>query len=102
MRDTAAMLSRPVRALIVGLIACALTGAIVATGVLDGLERIALDARYDVRGSDGAPDDVVVVEIDGATVDRFGFPFDRRLHARAIEALSDGGAGGDAYDVPVS
>jgi adenylate cyclase len=98
------MLSRPVRVLIVGLLACALTGAIAATGVHDGVERISLDARYDVRGSNGAPDDVVVVGVGEPTFEALGeqWPFPRRLHARAIDALLRAGARGVAYDVQFS
>ncbi|MDO8210913.1 adenylate/guanylate cyclase domain-containing protein [Conexibacter sp. CPCC 206217] len=98
------MLSRPVRVLIVGLLACALTGAVYATGVLDGLERISVDARFDVRGSQGAPGDVVVVGIGDSTFAKLRrqWPFPRRLHAQAIDALLDAGARAVAYDVQFS
>jgi adenylate cyclase len=96
------MLSRPVRAMIVGLLAAALAGGIAATGALDRFESLTIDERFTLRGSDGPPSDVVVVEIDDATLNRFGFPFPRRLHARAIDALLAAGARAVAYDVQFS
>ncbi|MDW5595500.1 adenylate/guanylate cyclase domain-containing protein [Conexibacter stalactiti] len=96
------MLSRPVRALIVGLLAAALAGGIAWTGALDRFEAFTVDERFAVRGSDGPPPDVLIVEIDDAAYNRLGFPFPRRLHARAIEALLAAGARRIAYDVQFS
>lgn len=104
MRDTAAMLSRPVRALIVGLLACAIAGGVAATGALSGIDRMSVDARFDVRGSGGPPPDVVVVGIDDPTFAALGlqWPFPRRLHARVIGALLAAGARRVVYDVQFS
>lgn len=102
MRDTAPMLGRPLRALIVGLLASALAGGIAATGALDRLEAISVDERFAVRGADPPPRDVLLVEIDDATFNTLGFPFPRRLHAEAIDALLGAGARGVAYDVQFS
>lgn len=104
MRDTAAMLSRPLRALLVGLLASALAGAVAATTLLDGIEQESVDRRYDVRGARAAPHDVVVVGIGEKTfaaVDR-QWPFPRRLHARAIDELLRAGARRVVYDVQFS
>ena len=68
-----------------------ITGGVAAAGTLAGIERDSLDARYDVRGTHATPD-VVVVGIDEDTAARFGFPFARRLHARATETLLEAGA----------
>lgn len=92
------------RALLVGLLASALAGAVAATTLLDGIEQDAVDRRYDVRGARAAPDDVVVVGIGERTfeaVDR-QWPFPRRLHARAIDALLAAGARRVVYDVQFS
>ncbi|HST42429.1 MAG TPA: adenylate/guanylate cyclase domain-containing protein, partial [Conexibacter sp.] len=96
------MFSRPVRALIVGLLATALAGGIAATGALDRFEALTVDERFAVRGSDGPPPDLLIVEIDDAAYNRLGFPFPRRLHARAIDALLAAGARTVAYDVQFS
>lgn len=104
MRDTAPMLSRPLRALIVGVAAAALAGAVAATGLLDRIEASSVDQRFDVRGSQGAPEDVVVVGIGEKTFERLRlqWPFPRRLHARAIDELLAAGARAVVYDVQFS
>jgi adenylate cyclase len=71
---------------------------------LDGLRRLDLasvDMRFDVRGAREAPDSVVLVAIDDATINSPGlrFPFSRKYHARAIRNLAKAGAGVIAYDV---
>lgn len=104
MRDTAAMLGRPLRALLVGLLASAFAGAVTATGALERIESGTVDARFDVRGSQGPPEDVVVVGIGTRTFDAVGtqWPFPRRFHARVIENLLAAGARTVAYDVQFS
>src|SRR3712207_3960496 len=60
-----------------------------ALDVLDGPELDTIDARFEIRGALGAPEDVVLVEIDDVTfgeLDR-SWPFPRSLHARAIHEL---------------
>jgi adenylate cyclase len=93
--------ARLLRALVVGLLAAGLAGLLVATGTLAGFERSTLDERYQVRGKHSAPD-VVVVGIDEATAAKFGFPFARRLHTRAIETLLQARPKALVYDVQFS
>jgi adenylate cyclase len=93
--------ARPIRALVVGLLAAGLAGLLVATGTLTGFERNALDERYQVRGGHATPD-VVLVGIDENTAAKLGFPFRRNLHARVIKALLDADARIVAYDVQFS
>ena len=95
---------RRLRRIIFATVATGLTGVVVAAyagGVLDGAELDTVDQRFEIRGSDGPPRDVVVVGIDDVT---FGdlqerWPFPRSLHARAVNRLSDSGAKVIAYDV---
>jgi adenylate cyclase len=94
--------SRVARAILVGVLAAAIAGAAWATGALDQPERDLLDARYDVRGSQGPPPDVVVVAIDEDTFSELGFPFARRNHVRVIRRLLDAGARKVVYDVQFS
>lgn len=95
------MSRRLLRALVVGLLAAAASGVLAGTGALDGFERTLLDERYEQRGSHAAPG-VVVVGIDEDTKTAYGFPFRRRLHAQAIDALLGAGARAIAYDVQFS
>jgi adenylate cyclase len=57
--------------------------------------------RFDVRGAEPTPDDVVVVGIDDPTINATGytFPFNRKHHARLIRQLDKAGAAAIAYDV---
>src|SRR5690348_14982171 len=71
------------------------------TGLLDDTERSSLDARFDVRGKEGPPKNIVLVEIDDRTLNRLQrrFPFARSLHAAVIRRLTAAGARAIAYDV---
>jgi adenylate cyclase len=85
-------------------VATGLTGLVVAAyaaNVIDGAELDTVDQRFDIRGSNGAPPDIVVVGIDDVT---FGdlqrrWPFPRRLHAKAVNQLTKAGARVIAYDI---
>ena len=95
---------RRLRSALFGVNALVLTGFVLAAygiGVLDQPERDTLDTRFQVRGSQGAPEDVVVVAIDDVTFDELGvrWPFPRSLHAQAIDRLRREGARVIAYDI---
>jgi adenylate cyclase len=84
--------------------AVSLTGLVVgayAADVFEGPELDTVDQRFEIRGSDGAPPDVVVVGIDDVTFGELQerWPFPRRFHARAIDRLSEAGAKTIAYDI---
>jgi CHASE2 domain-containing sensor protein len=75
--------------------------------ILRRAEQWTLDARYQLRGSDPAKvDHLVLVAIDDATFDAFRnagrrsqWPFPRRYHARVIERLKQAGAKVIGFDV---
>ena len=95
---------RRLRTALFGVNALVLTGVVLAAygiGVLDQPERDTLDTRFEVRGSGGAPSDVVVVAIDDVTFDELDlqWPFLRSLHGRAIDRLRRDGAKVIAYDI---
>jgi adenylate cyclase len=95
---------RRLRTALFGVNALVLTGVVLAAygiGVLDQPERDTLDTRFQVRGSEGAPEDVVVVGIDDVTFNELGvrWPFPRSLHAEAIDRLREEGARVIAYDI---
>jgi len=85
----------------VALAALAIAGTLQATGALHRVELISVDARFDVRGTQTAPDDLVVVGIDDRTFNRLQptWPFKRSLHARVIDRLRRAGAQVIAYDI---
>jgi adenylate cyclase len=81
-----------------------LIGLVVAAyglDLLDGPELDTIDARFEIRGDRGAPDDVVVVEIDDVSFNELdqAWPFPRSLHAEAIDRLRRAGARVIAYDI---
>jgi adenylate cyclase len=87
--------------LAIGAIAAAIGIGAYATHVLGNVERESIDTRFSIRGSQPAPKDLVVVQVDAATFDRLGeqWPFPRSLHGKVIRRLTDAGARVIAYDV---
>ena len=87
--------------LAVALTATAAASAVQITGLLKEPERDTVDARFEIRGVQTPPDDVVVVEIDDVTFGelREQWPFPRSLHAKAVDRLTEYGARVIAYDV---
>lgn len=85
-------------------IVCLLTlAAVIAAGALGawrGLDRQALDAAFDLRGT-RAPSGVVIVGIDTKTLTQGerSWPLRRRLHAQMIDRLREAGARAIVYDV---
>jgi adenylate cyclase len=87
--------------LIVGT-AVAVGAAVVALAdPLRQLELDTVDARFEVRGEQPPPADVVDVVIDDVTFDelRVQWPFPRGMHARVIDELRRSGAKVIAYDI---
>src|SRR5918992_1625159 len=85
-----------------GLLAPPLRAPVQATGVARNLELMAVDTRFDLRGPQPAPPDIVVVGIDDRTFSDYPFipyPLPRRFHARVIRRLVDAGARVIAYDI---
>jgi adenylate cyclase len=92
---------------IVGLFAVALlaTGIGVlayATHLLRHTEQQAIDARYSIRGAQRPPSNIVLVQIDNATLQQLKhteFPFPRRYDANVIDHLRRAGAVAIALDL---
>ena len=70
--------------------------------IFEEAELPTIDTRFRVRGSDGAPPDLLVVGIDDVTLQELGepWPFSLGTYARAIEILTDAGAEVIVLDVP--
>jgi adenylate cyclase len=93
---------RVVLILLAGGFGLAVGAAVYATDVMRRLELLTVDARFDARGPQAPPDDLVVVGIDAKTFSAYPFtpyPFPRRKHANVIERLVDAGARVIAYDI---
>ncbi len=87
--------------LAVALFASAVGGIVQIADLLEEPERDTVDARFEIRGTQTPPEDVVVVKIDDVTFDelREQWPFPRSLHAKAVDRLTEYGARTIAYDV---
>jgi len=99
--------SRGLRPLLLAIVAVASTAlAVVAYefDLLRSLELTTVNTRFQIRGPRPRPHDVVLVEVDSATFQELDrqWPFSRRLHGEAIEAIARDGPKVIAYDVQFS
>jgi adenylate cyclase len=69
--------------------------------VTNSLELSSIDTRFEIRGTQPQPNDLVVVQVDQKTLNQLQmrWPFPRRFHARIIDRLRRDGAKVVAYDV---
>ncbi len=72
-----------------------------ATDQLHTLDLSTVDTRFEIRGTQQRPDDIVVVKIDDTTFSQLQlqWPFARSVHGRLIDRLREAGAAAIAYDV---
>jgi adenylate cyclase len=69
---------------------------------LERLEVATVDTRFELRGRQGTPTNVVVVGVDDVTFDELGLrwmQFSRDMHARVIDELRRAGARAIAMDI---
>jgi CHASE2 domain-containing sensor protein len=83
-----------------GFVAAGLAAAAHFGGALDALENASVDKRFAARGAE-TPSDVAVVAVDDITFSdlKLQWPFPRRWHARAVDALRRAGARAIVYDI---
>ncbi|HEX4753094.1 MAG TPA: adenylate/guanylate cyclase domain-containing protein, partial [Solirubrobacterales bacterium] len=88
--------------LVVALAAAAIGVVFYATGLMGTLEAQSVDARFEVRGTQPKPEEIVVVGVDDKTFDELPntrWPFPRSLEGRVIEHLTKDGAKAIAVDI---
>ncbi len=85
----------------IGVVAALLGILAYATEPFERAELGTVDTRYSIRGSEPAPDDIVVVAIDDVSFSDLDqqWPFPRSLHGQLIDSLAEAGARTIAYDV---
>jgi adenylate cyclase len=85
----------------VGLVSAAFAVATWATDLMRETELDSLDMRFDIRGDEPQPEDIVVVAVDDVTFQDLGlrWPFRRTVHAEMVDALRKAGVKAVAYDV---
>jgi adenylate cyclase len=91
---------------LVGILATGITLAVYAGHVFHSLELKTVDARFGLRGSEGTPSGVAVVQIDDVTFNDLRntnrpaqWPFPRRYHARVIDQVAKGHPKAIAIDI---
>lgn len=92
--------------LVVGAITTAIVFGAKAGNVLRSVELKTVDARFSLRGSNGAPADLAVVEIDDVTFNDLRnsnrparWPFPRRYQAKVIDQVEKGKPKAIAIDI---
>ena len=90
----------------VGVVSAAVGLGAYAIHLLRAPELHTIDARFALRGSQGTPKDVVVVQIDDTTFNDLKnrnlpaqWPFQRRDHAKVIDHIAAGHPKAIAYDI---
>jgi adenylate cyclase len=88
----------------VALVAAGVGALFESTHALRRLELSTIDIRFDLRGTQSAPPDVVIVGVDEKTLSLppKRYPLDRVRYAKVIDALNRAGAAVIAYDIEVT
>jgi len=75
-----------------------------AAHVMRQVDLASVDWRFDIRGAQPAPADVVVVAIEDKTLNGIDerWPFSRKYHAKVVQQLKKAGAAVIAYDVQIT
>src|SRR4051794_38138986 len=85
--------------LVVGVAVAVLSYAAYEARVLNRLELSSVDSRFSIRGKQEPPRNLVIVQIDDASIEKLGhWPFSRAFHARAIRRMSRDDPLAIAYD----
>ena len=85
----------------IGLISAGIFALLYATDTMRSLELDTVDKRFSIRGSQGAPKDLIVVKIDDVTFEQLGlrWPFRRTVHADLIDRIVADRPKAIVYDV---
>jgi adenylate cyclase len=86
---------------IVALVSIVLGLVLWATDALHRQELDTVDARFDTRGTEQAPSDLIVVQVDDKTFGDLGlqWPFPRSVHGDLVDQIRKAGAKTIAYDI---
>ena len=89
------------RAALITAVAAALAGGAQALDLGRSVELETVDLRFEVRGEQAAPDDVVIVGVDEKTLDALDlrWPFPRSRHAQVLDELREAEAKVIALDL---
>jgi CHASE2 domain-containing sensor protein len=86
--------------LLIGLICCAVIGAAYMFGVFELAEYQGLDMLFKLRGPRPVSPDIVIIEIDDASLKAFGrWPWDRGYHAELLDMIENYGPKTIVFDI---
>ena len=86
--------------LFIGLICCAVIGAAYSLGVFELAEYQGLDRLFKMRGPRPVSPDIVIIEIDDASLKAFGrWPWDRGYHAELLDMIEEYGPRTIVFDI---
>jgi CHASE2 domain-containing sensor protein len=88
----------------VGLGAVLLSLLTYSFGILDEFDRQTVDTRFDLRGAQPPPSDVIVVKIDAVTFDQLQqqWPFPRSLYAKVLDRIRVAEPRAIAFDIQIT
>jgi CHASE2 domain-containing sensor protein len=88
----------------VALVATAVSLALYFTDPLHEIELQTIDARFQIRGHERPPSDLVIVAVDDLTFDKLGlqWPFPRRVEARVLNNIMREKPKAVAFDIQFS
>ncbi|MBV9866702.1 MAG: EAL domain-containing protein [Abitibacteriaceae bacterium] len=93
-------LPRPVKGLLLGFLCALLMWSVQNLDVPQAMERAMLDTLFRIRGPQASSPNVIILEVDNATVSRAeGWPLPRHVYADVIRWLHHAGAKTIAFDV---
>ena len=93
---------REVAILFVVVAAAAIALVVYAANLMEATELQSVDARFSIRGTQEAPSDIAIVEVDDRTssdLPRLQWPYPRSLHAQVIDRLREAGAKAIGVDI---
>jgi len=71
--------------------------------LLGNLERSTLDLRFSLRGSEDPCSDILIVGITENCLEELGrWPWEREIHAKLLDILTEGGASAIGFDIIIS
>ena len=71
--------------------------------IFGNLERSALDLRFSLRGAEPPCSDILIVGITEECLEELGrWPWERDIHAKLLDVLTEGGASAIGFDIIIS
>lgn len=71
--------------------------------IFGNLEKSALDLRFKLRGAENPCSDILIIGVTESCLEELGrWPWERDIHARLLDILTEGGASAVGFDIIIS